>query len=61
MLYKARNKAINFFDEYSSVVSETKNKARNEGKGNINSQTIASKITDTSCKNKKQLITLTIS
>ena len=24
MLYKARNKAINFFDEYSSMVSEAK-------------------------------------
>ena len=33
MLYKARNKAIKFFDEYSSMVSEAKNKAKNEGKG----------------------------
>ena len=32
MLYKARNEAINIFDEYSSVVSEAKNKAKNEGK-----------------------------
>ena len=35
MLYKARNKAIKFFDEYSSMVSEAKNKAKNKaiGKG----------------------------
>ena len=32
MLYKARNEAIKFFDEYSSMVSEAKTKARNEGK-----------------------------
>ena len=33
MLYKARNEAINFFDQYSSMGSEAKNKAKNEGKG----------------------------
>ena len=33
MLYKARSKAIKFFNEYSSMVSEAKNKERNEGKG----------------------------
>ena len=33
MHYKARNEAIKFSDEYSSVVSEAKNKVRNEGKG----------------------------
>ena len=27
MLYKARNKAINFLDDYSSMVSEAKSKA----------------------------------
>ena len=27
MLYKARNKAIKFFDDYSSVMSEAKNEA----------------------------------
>ena len=27
MLYKARNEAIKFFDDYSSIVSEAKNKA----------------------------------
>ena len=32
MLYKARNAAIKFFDEYSSMVSEPKNKAKNEDK-----------------------------
>ena len=31
MLYKARNEAITFFGEYSSMVSEAKNKAKNEG------------------------------
>ena len=35
MLYKARNEAIKFFNDYSSVVSEGKNKAKNKtgGKG----------------------------
>ena len=33
MLYKARNEAVKFFDEYSSMVSKAKNKAKNEGKG----------------------------
>ena len=33
MLYKARMEAITFFDEYSSMASEAKNKAKNEGKG----------------------------
>ena len=33
MLYKARNKAIKFFDEYSSMVSEAKNKAKNKAGG----------------------------
>ena len=36
MLYKARNEAIKFFDKYSSMVSEAKNKAKNQttkGKG----------------------------
>ena len=33
MLYKARNKAIKFFDEYSSMVSEAKNKANNKASG----------------------------
>ena len=33
LLYKARNEAINFFDEYSSMESEAKNKAENKGKG----------------------------
>ena len=32
MLYKVRNEAIKFFDQFSSMVSEAKNKARNEGK-----------------------------
>ena len=33
MLNKARNEAINFFDEYSSLVSEAKNKAKNKTSG----------------------------
>ena len=33
MLYNARNEAINFFDEYSSMVSEAKYKVKNEGRG----------------------------
>ena len=36
MLYKARNEAIKLYDDYSSLVSEAKNKAKNEatkGKG----------------------------
>ena len=58
MPYKARNEAINFFNDHSSMVSEAKNKAKNKacGKGlkNINSQTIASKITDRSCTSKSR-------
>ena len=35
MLYKARNKAIKFYDDYSLMVSEAKNKAKNQTtKGN---------------------------
>ena len=30
MFYKARNEAIKFFDDYSSMVSEVKNKAKNK-------------------------------
>ena len=33
MINKARKKAITFFDEYSSMVPEAKNKAKKEGKG----------------------------
>ena len=35
MLYKARNEVIKIFDDYSSMVFEAKNKAKNEisGKG----------------------------
>ena len=39
MLYKARNKVIKFYDDCSLMLSEAKNKSKN----NINSQTIASK------------------
>ena len=35
MLYKSRNKAIKFYDDYSLMVSEAKNKAKNQTtKGN---------------------------
>ena len=30
MLYKARNEAIKFFNDYTSMVSEAKNKAKNK-------------------------------
>ena len=33
MLYKARNEAIKFYDDYSLMASEVKNNAKNEGKG----------------------------
>ena len=33
MIYKAINEAVTLFDEYPSMVSEAKNKAKNEGKG----------------------------
>ena len=33
MLYKARNEAIKFFNDYSSMVSEAKNKAKNKTSG----------------------------
>ena len=33
MLYKARNEAIKFFNDYSSMVSEAKNKAKNKASG----------------------------
>ena len=33
MLYKARNEATKFFDDYSLMVSEPKNKAKNKTSG----------------------------
>ena len=33
MLYKARNKAIKFFDDYSSMIFEAKLKSKNETSG----------------------------
>ena len=33
MLYKARNEVIKFFNDYSSMVSEVKNKANNKTSG----------------------------
>ena len=33
MLYEARNEAIKFFDDYSLMVSEAKNKAKNKTSG----------------------------
>ena len=42
MLYKARKDAIKFFDDYSSMMSEAKTKARAN----------SSKITNSSCTSK---------
>ena len=33
MLYKARSEAIKFYDDYSLIVSEAKNKAKNKTRG----------------------------
>ena len=33
MLYKARNEAIKFFNDYASIASEAKNKAKNKTSG----------------------------
>ena len=33
MLYKARNEANKFYDDYSLMASEAKNQAKNEGEG----------------------------
>ena len=33
MLYKARNEVIKFYDDYSLMASEAKNKAKNQTKG----------------------------
>ena len=33
MLYKARNEAIKFYDDYSLIASEAKNKAKNKTSG----------------------------
>ena len=33
MLYKARNEAITFFNDYTSMESEAKNKAKNKTSG----------------------------
>ena len=33
MLYKARNEAIKFYDDYSLMASEAKNKAKNKTNG----------------------------
>ena len=33
MLYKPKKKAIKFYDDYSSIASELKTKAKNQGKG----------------------------
>ena len=33
MLYKTKNEAIKFYDDYSLMASKAENKAKNEGKG----------------------------
>ena len=46
MLYKARNDVVKFYDDYSLIASEAKNKAKNKTSG--------SKISDSSCTRKSQ-------
>ena len=54
MLYKAKNQAIKFYDDYSLMMSDAKYKAKpNETKGTrYIIKTNASKITDSSCTSK---------
>ena len=54
MLCKARNSVINFLDDYSSMVSEANLKPLKEQDLNINSQTDAWKIADSSCASKSR-------
>ena len=57
MLYKARNNVIKFYDDYSLMVSEAKNKVT-KGTGlnteSINTETNASKIINSSCTSKSR-------
>ena len=57
MLYKARNNVIKFYDDYSLMVSEAKHEVT-KGTGlsteNINTETNASKITNSSCASKSR-------
>ena len=57
MLYKARNNVFKFYDDYSLMVSEAKHEVT-KGTGlsteNINTETNASKITNSSCASKSR-------
>ena len=52
MLYKARNEAIKFYDDYSSMMSEAKYRATKGTQLKIHTKTNASKITNSSCTSK---------
>ena len=52
MLNKARNETIKFFGDYSLTISDAKNKATKGTGLNISTQTISSKITNSSCTSK---------
>ena len=59
MLYKARNEAIKFYDEYSLIMSEAKNKAKqNETKGTglkiLTPKQMLSKIAHSTCTSKSR-------
>ena len=59
MLYKTKNEAIKFFNNYSSMVSKAKNRAKNETSGKglkilTPKQINASKIIDSSCTSKSR-------
>ena len=56
MLYKARNEAIKFYDDYSLLMFEAKPKSKGtKGTGkNTNTKTNASKITNSSCTSKSR-------
>ena len=54
MLYKARNEAIKFYDDYSLMMSEAKSKAKqNETKG-TSTKANASKIAYSTCTSKSR-------
>ena len=52
MFYNARNEAIKFYDDYSSMMSEAKYRATKGTQLKINTKTNASKITNSSCTSK---------
>ena len=55
MFYKARNEAIKFYDEYSLMMSETKNKAtKGTGFKILIPKQMFRKITNSSCTSKNR-------